>query len=300
MGFRGCCRAVTSALALSCLSLVAPDARAADNDDIPTECGSRKRFDDELRQRLGEAAPVESVHVSIRRGPSRFHLRVEIGAETRELDDESCSELFRAAIVVAVAMLLHDRTPPEAAPAPAAAEPPPTTPRSRPRFTLSAGGGVNVGTLPHPTPTFELESQALWRDWGAALGLRYLLPSDELDAEQRGATLQAFGAHAAGIFRPSRGWQARVGFAIQRLIGDGQGSLKKTQSASVWAAGPSLGLGFVPYEQGALWLGLGAEGQLNALRGDFQILNYNQQDDHVVHEVPWLSGSAFVRLGLGW
>jgi hypothetical protein len=227
-------------------------------------------------------------------------LRVEIGAELRELDDESCSELFRAAVVVAVAMLLHDRTPPEAAPAPAPAETTTsTTPGSRPRFTLSAGGGVNVGTLPHPTPTFELESQALWRSWGAALGVRYLLPSDKLDQAQRGATLQAFGAHAAGIFRPSRSWQARLGVAAQRLSGDGRGSLK-TQSASVWAAGPTLGLGFVPYERGALWLGLGAEGQLNALRGDFQILNYNQQDDRVVHEVSWLSGSAFVRLGFIW
>jgi hypothetical protein len=299
MGDRGFCHAVLSALALLALSLTTVDARAA-VDDIPPECGSRESFDEELRKRLGEGAPVESVHVAISRGPDRFHLRVEIGAELRELDDESCSELFRAAIVVAVAMLLHDRTPPEAAPAPAPAEPAPSAqPSARPRFTLSLGGGVNVGTLPHPTPTFELESQALWRYWGAALGVRYLLPSEKLDAEQRGASLQAFGAHAAGIFRPSHAWQARVGFAVQRVTGEGKGSLK-TQTASVWAAGPTLGLGLVPYEQGPLWLGLGAEGQLNALRGDFQILNYNQRDNHIVHEVPWLSGSAFVRLGLAW
>lgn len=299
MGLRGRSRAVTSALALSWLSLLATPARAG-HGDIPAECGSRESFDDELRKRLGDDAPVESVHVSISRSPSRFHLRVAIGAELRELDDESCSELFRAAIVVAVAMLLHDRTSPEAAPAPAPTEsPPPARPSTRPRLSLSAGGGVNVGTLPHPTPTFELESQALWRSWGAALGVRYLMPSEKLDAERRGATLQAFGAHVAGIFRPSPAWQARLGFAVQRVTGDGKGSLK-TQTATIWTAGPTLGLGFVPYEQGALWLGLGAEGQLNALRGDFQILNYNQLDDRVVHEVPWLSGSAFVRLGLVW
>jgi hypothetical protein len=299
MGLRGCCRAAFSALALSWLSLLATPARAG-HGDIPPECGSRESFDVELRKRLGESAPVESVHVSINRGPSRFHLRVEIGAELRELDDESCSELFRAAVVVAVAMLLHDRTSPSAPPAPAPPEPfTAAPPHPRPRWSLSAGGGVNVGTLPHPTPTLELESQASWRSWGVALGVRYLMPSEKLDAEQRGAKLQAFGAHAAGIFRPSPAWQARLGFALQRVTGEGKGSLK-TQTATIWTAGPTLGLGFVPYEQGALWLGLGAEGQLNALRGDFQILNYNQLDDRVVHDVPWLSASAFVRLGLVW
>jgi hypothetical protein len=286
-----------SVLALSSLTLLARDARA--DVDIPTECGTRAAFDAELRKRLGRDAPVESVHVSIDPGPERYHLRVEIGAELRELDDASCPELFRAAIVVAVAMLMRDRTLPPSEPTAAPAPARRATPGLRPRITLSAGIGATVGTLPGPTATLELESQALWRHWGAALGARYVLPSEKLDDQQRGATLQALGAHAAAIFRPARAWQARLGFAAQRLSGHGRGSLK-TQSASIWTAGPTLGLGYVPYEQGAFWLGLGAEGQLNAVRGSFQILNYNQEDDRDVHRVPWLSGAAFVRLGLVW
>ena len=300
MGARGHRRAVSSALALTWLTLLALDAHAQEAGSIPPECGTRAAFDAELRERLGADAPVDSVRVGITPRAQGHHLRVEIGAELRELDDDSCSELFRAAVVVALAMLMHDRAPPEPAPRPAKTEPAPAAPPSdRPRFTLSAGAGVNVGTLPTVTPAFELESQALWRQWGVALGARYLMPSEGLLDDERGATLQAFAGHAALIFRPAPAWQARLGFAAQYLLGQGQGSAE-TQSAEVWAAGPTLGLGFVPYEQGALWLGLGAEGQLNAVRGEFTILHYNQGDDRVVHGVPWLSGSAFVRLGLVW
>lgn len=300
MGARGNRRAVSSALALTWLTLLAPEARAQDAGRIPPECGTRAAFDTELRERLGADAPVGSVRVSITPRAQGHHLRVEVGAELRELDDDSCSELFRAAVVVAIAMLMHDRAPPTAAAEPAKVEPPPAAPsRARPRFTLSVGAGINVGTLPTVTPAFELESQALWPEWGVALGARYLMRSEALLDDESGATLQAFGGHAALIFRPAPAWQARLGFAAQYLLGQGQGSAE-TQDAKVWAAGPTLGLGFVPYEQGAVWLGLGAEGQLNAMRGEFKILNYNQGDDRVVHGVPWLSGSAFVRLGLVW
>jgi hypothetical protein len=299
MGARGRRRAVSSVLALMWLTLITPKVRAQTANDIPPDCGTRAAFDAELRERLGADAPVESVHVSIGARGHGHHLRVAIGAEVRELDDDSCSELFRAAVVVAVAMLMRDRTPPQAPPL--QAPPPPSGPHrtERPRFTLGAGAGVNVGTLPRPAPSFELEAQALWRQWGAALGARYLLRTKELVDDARGATLQAAGGHAALIFRPSPAWQARLGFAAQLLLGDGQGSAKP-QSAQVWAAGPTLGLGFVPYESGPLWLGLGAEGQLNAVRGEFKILNYNRGLDHAVHSVPWLAGSAFVRFGLVW
>ena len=299
MGARGRRRAVSSVLALTWLTLIAPEVRAQTDNDIPPECGTRAAFDAELRERLGADAPVDSVHVSIAPSALGHHLRVEIGAELRELDDDSCSELFRAAVVVAVAMLMRDRTPPQAAPQPPQTPPPAARSGPRPRFTLGAGAGVNVGTLPKAAPAFELEAQALWRQWGAALGARYFMPIEKLVDGERGASLRAYGAHAALSFRPSHAWQARLGFAAQLLLGDGRGSAKP-QSARVWAAGPTLGLGFVPYESGPLWLGLGAEGQLNAVRGEFKILNYNRGVDHAVHSVPWLAGSAFVRLGLVW
>ncbi len=295
MRARGRCRAFTRAAALSWLMLAARPA-SAQNDVIAAECGSRPRFDQELRERLGPDVPVESVHVAIARHGERFRLSVRIGAEQRELFDQSCSELMRAAVVVAVAMLMQDRSPPRAEPQPIA-PPPQQPPPMRPHLLLGAGLGVGLGTLPRPSPLLELEGQALWQAWGVALGARYLLPIKRLDELERGATLQAVGGLASLVFRPSSTWQARLGFGAQLLHGEGHGSAQ-TQSASVWAAGPVLGLRFAALATDGWWLGLGGDGQLNLLRGRFQIRNYNQADDREVHGVPWLTGAALVRFGL--
>lgn len=291
-------RSYANALAALVLASVcsAERARAAGKPDIPPECGSRAAFEAELEQRLGSDAPVDTVHVSITPSAERFHLRVQIGNELRELDDENCQELFRASVVVAVAMLLHDEPPP-AAPATSA---PAAAPKHRaagegPAFALAGGGGVTVGTLPPPVLTLELESQLLWRSWGVGLGLRYLAPGQTMNAPKPGVELQGAGAGVTGIFRPGRAWQARLGFAAQRLFGTGL-RVAQPMSGAAWAGGPTLGLSFVPYEARPFWLGLGAEGQLNLLRGNFEIVHYSAS----VYEVRWLSGSAFVRLGLVW
>lgn len=296
----GCC-----ALALAALSLVPARARAESALDIPPECGSRAAFDSELRQRLGDGAPLGAVQVSITRVAAAYHLRVRVGGEVRELADPSCSELFRASVVVAVAMLMPN---PEPAEAPLETAPP-TQPHSspsgrRPRFTLAAGAGASIGTLPPPVLALELESKVLWRHWGLGVGLRYLTPGEERDAQGRGVRLQALGGGLTGIFRPSPTWEARLGFAAQRLFGEGLGAGPAFQSygGSAWAAGPTIGLGFVPFESGPFWIGLGAEGQLNLLRGRFEILNYSEIIDNSteIYAVPWLAGSAFVRLGWAW
>jgi hypothetical protein len=288
------------ALAAALLTFGASSAHAAVA-DIPSECGSRAAFEQALYQRLGNTAPIHDVAVVITRAPLRSHLRVQIGAEVRELDDPSCTELFRASIVIAVAMLDRHEPPP---PAPTPAPPPPPTPRARyPLFSLGAGFGVQVGTLPAPVPALELESKALWRYVGLALSLRYLLPADEMTRTNKGVELRALGAGVSGAFRPSRAWEARLGFAVQRLAGQGSGSITKHGRDSAWAAGPTLGLNFVPLQTARLWAGVGADGQLNVVRGQFEILNYYQpvsSEPYVVYEVPWLAGSAFVRLGLIW
>ena len=285
------------ALALAALSLLSSSARA-ESAGIPPECGSRARFDAELKQRLGQDAPVDSVHVSIDQAPGGFHLRVQIGSELRELDDESCTELLRAAVVVAVAMLMRDRTPPDAQPQPT---PPPAAPTStpRPRLTLAIGAGATAGILPRPVFGVELESKALWRHFGVGLAVRYLAPGEKRDPDGRGVRLHAFGAGVTGIFKASRTWEARVGLAAQRLSGEGLSAEVPTfdpQQDSAWTAGPTLGLGFVPFEQPPFWLGLGAEGQLNLLRARFRFLNH----DGDIYKVPWLAGAGFVRLGLVW
>lgn len=155
----GPCRRLCALSAALTLSLGVGRAHAA-SDDIPSDCGSRADFERELRQRLGSDTPLSDVHVSITPGApgeKPYHLRVQIGHELRELDDASCSELFRASVVVAVAVLMHAREAAKQAPPPA--PPPPAPPREYPRFTLTGGAGASVGTLPKPVLAFELEDK---------------------------------------------------------------------------------------------------------------------------------------------
>ncbi|HVY27237.1 MAG TPA: hypothetical protein VHB79_11840 [Polyangiaceae bacterium] len=297
----GLCRRHGALSAALAFTLCAERAHA-ERVDLPSDCGSPADFERELRQRLGEDAPVSSVQVSIAPGSKGYHLRVQIGSELRELDDASCSELFRASIVVAVAVLMHAREAKAHEQEPPPPAPPKAPPSEYPKLTLTGGVGAGIGTLPKPVLAFELEGQSLWRSWGIALDARYLLPADKLEQNGQGATLSALGAGVAGVLRPSRFWQARLGFAAQRLSGSGVG-IKSPSDSSVWAAGPTLGLGWYPMQRGAFWAGLGAEGQLNAIRGKFQILNYSRMissEPHVIYPVPWLAGSAFVRLGVVW
>ena len=269
-------RLAARALALATSLLGASPARAAGTEsDIPPECGTRADFDSELVRRLGADAPTQSVNLSITQAVSRYRLRVQIGAEVRELDDASCTELFRASVVVAVAMLLHEPAAPKAQPTPTPA-PKPTPPREYPRFSVGAGAGVALGTLPHPVLALELEGKAYWQYLGVSVNVRYFAPTEKRDARDKSVELQALGAGVAGVFRPSRHWEARLGFAAQRLSGRGGGSITQRHTDTVWAAGPTLGLGFVPVQHGSVWVGLGAEGQLNAVRGRFQILHYSQ------------------------
>ncbi len=300
------------ALAASALAVptfgVASAHAATEPGPIPTECGSRPAFDAELVARLGVEAPLERVLVAISPHHGGFRLRVSVGEEQRELDDPSCTELFRAAIVIAVSMLLEEREsarPVSPAPAPVAvsAERAPSPgPSPWPRFSVGVGAGVGVGTLPKPVLALELEGKALWRYVGVGASVRYLLPAERRDENQQGADLRALGASVTGLFRPSHDWEARLGFAGHRLSGDGIG-VNRGYSAAVWAAGPTLGLGWLPLRRGPFWGGLGAEGQLNVVRGRFEIINYSGDFNgqrHVVYRVPWLAGGAFVRLGLVW
>jgi hypothetical protein len=159
-----------------------------------------------------------------------------------------------------------------------------------------------VGTLPHPVLALELEGKAFWQYLGVSANVRYFAPTKKLDEQQKGVELQALGAGVTGLFRPSRLWEARLGFAAQRLSGHGVG-ITQSHDDTVWTAGPTLGLGFIPIQHRLFWAGLGAEGQLNALRGNFQILHYSQnvtESPREIYLAPWLAGQAFVRLGLVW
>lgn len=293
---------------------------AAEPSAIPAECGSRQAFDAELALRLRldpevgvdprregrtSSDQLSRVSVSITPQGDSYRLRVAIGGEQRELEDTSCTELFRAALVIAVSMLLgEDETSPQDVTPSRAATPASAAPlvSTRPRFSVGAGAGLAVGTLPKAVLALELEGKVLWRHLGVSASLRALLPAERRDPNRQGADLYALGAGVTGIFRPATDWEARLGFAVQRLSGKGFG-LNQGYSASVWAAGPTLGLGWTPLRYGAFWAGVGAEGQLNVVRGRFEILNYSGEltgQRYPVYRVPWLSGDAFVRFGLVW
>jgi len=297
---RTCVRVLARALTFASALLGVSSAHAVPAPDIPAECGTRAVFDSELSKRLGDDAPTSSVRLSITQASGHYHLRVQVGSEVRELDDPSCAELFRASVVVAVAMLLHEPEKVAAAPPP----PPKAAPPSEyPHFTLGAGAGLALGTLPHPVLALELESKAYWQYLGVSVNLRYLAPTEKVDAQAKSVELQALGAGVTGLFRPSRQWEARLGFAAQRLTGKGAGSITQSHQDSVWLAGPTLGLAFIPIQERLFWAGLGAEGQLNAVRGTFQILHYSQDvtsPPYEIYPAPWLAASAFVRLGLVW
>jgi hypothetical protein len=290
-------RACLSALGLAALSLVASRALANPDGPIPSQCGTRDTFDAQLRERLGPSARVEDVQVTIAPRGERFHLRVQIGADVRELEDEDCVELLRAAVVVALAVLM--RTEPAAAPPPPAV-PPPAGP-TYPRLTVAAAGGFTLGSLPKPVLALGLESKLMWQHFGVALDLRYLAPAEKRDENDKGVRLYGLGAGAAFFVRPAPRWDARLGFAAQRLTGVGTGRITVPQDDVSWTAGPTLGLGFTVFEARPFWLGLGAEGQLHVLRARFQIRNYSREISDQSKDIfvsPWLAASGFVRLGL--
>lgn len=305
-------RSIHCALALVSTLVGAPLARASTKmDAIPAACGSRAAFDAELRARLGKDAPLADVFVAITPRPRGFHLRVHAGAEQRELEDPSCTELFRAAVVIAVSMLVESEKRTTAAEPPRRTQPPPSerseghgtvAPRSPPSFGVGLGAGLAAGTLPKPVLALELEGKLLWRHVGLGANVRYLLRADRRDSTQQGAELSALGVGLTGIFRPALDWEARLGFAAQGLFGSGLG-VGTGSSATVWAAGPTLGLGWAPLRRGPIWAGVGAEGQLNLARGRFEILNYFGEltgERYVVYQVPWLAAGAFVRCGWVW
>ncbi len=231
--------------------------------------------------------------------PGAFRLRVRIGGELRELEDENCRSLFRAALVVALAMLVPEverrgsRT--GGASRGGAENARVGSPRlALPRWTLGAGVGANFETLPSAVLALELEAKLLWPNVGVALAGRYLAPGQTLDSAKRGVKVQAFGAGFAAIWRPSALWETRAGFAAQRLLGQGLGG-PSPRSGAAWAGGPTLGLGFLPLTSARFWAGLGAEAQLNLLRGRFEILDYRE-----VFRVPGMGGSVFLRTGTVW
>jgi hypothetical protein len=278
--------------------------RAAVPAEFPQGCGSSASFEGELRRRLESGVSLDTTRVTLTPEASGYRLVVEVGDERRELHDESCQELVRAAIVIALA-LLEPSAPTAAAPAPgalpdAAVSPSPkhsaaASASSAPaRVLLGGGPGLHVGTTPQPTLLLDLDAQLEWSRAGLAFGLRYLLPSSTRDRANHGVRVGGVGAYLEGTFEPWRRVQGQLGLVAYRLAGSGLGSVEQSRDTA-WTMGPILGASVTPYAQGAFWTRIGAEGQINSIRPDFRILDYGP-----VFRVPKVSASVFVRVGLVW
>src|SRR5262245_44392588 len=119
--------------ALGAVLIAARLAQAAPTIVAPPECGSQAEFEGELSQRLGRGAPavLPATVVHIDREADAYHLSMWVGREQRDLRDADCRALFRAAIVIAVA-LTEPLAPPAERPLnpPAMAAPAPPPPIS--------------------------------------------------------------------------------------------------------------------------------------------------------------------------
>jgi hypothetical protein len=286
---------------LSCASPEAVAQSAAPH-EIPADCGTNAEFEREVRRRLGaEARPLPTAIVIEREGDG-YVLRMRVGNEQRELRDRDCRELFRAAVVVAVAIAFSEAKS-ESVPSPAAprvAEEPARRPQppgsddppgEGVHVDLGLAGGAHLGFSPSVVPLLELESKLTLSRFGIALGIRYLAPSSAEDETGRGVDVSGFGAQASALYAGSPLWEARAGVALFRLDGAGIGSASNDSDVA-WAGGPVVGLALFPVRHGRFWAGAALQGEWHVLRARFEIQSYGE-----VFQVSPFGGSALLCAG---
>lgn len=229
---------------------------------------------------------MPSIALEIVPEDSGYRLRMSVGAKERELRDVDCRGLFRAAVVVAVTVTLSESaerpsaearretvsTPANPEPVAPAATASGAPPASNVELSFALGGGFHVGLLPKVAPLFELQAKSLFYDRvGLALAARYLARRTH-DQGERGVTVDALGGQLTGRYRLSGYWEAALGGSVYRLAGTGQGLGQRSDSA--WAAGPTVGLCFLPLPRSRIWIALAGEAGWNALRPRFEFENY--------------------------
>lgn len=232
---------------------------------------------------------------------------MSVGDEERELYGEDCRELFRAAVVVAVAVAISDAEP---GAKPAAREPR-SRPASRERRSIGAGdssassltandstlrgfvelgGGVTAGVVPGIVPSLALGAKLFAHRFGVALGARYVTEGSSRDRSGRGVEVSALAAELSALFQPLPVLETRVGLLALRSSGTGLGS-PAAQTGEAWAVGWLVGVAVFPVQRGRFSAGAAAELEGHLIRSRFEILNYRE-----VFQTPALGGSASLRL----
>lgn len=291
---RGQRRKAWSAVIAAGLLLSASAAHAESASRIPEECGASQDFQEDLRRRLGHSIPAADVRVTIVPELSGYRLTVEVHGERRELHDQSCQELLRAALVIALAALepLRPALPP-APLSPPGLDETALTP-AWPRLSGSVATGLHIGVSPQPSLLVELGAQLRWPRLGLGAGARYLFPTDVRDQANHGAHVGSSAAYVVGTFLPWPRVQARLGAIGYRLSGLGLGSVESSEDTA-WELAPLLGASFTVLETTSFSSSIAGEGQLNLFRPQFEIQHYGE-----VFRVSRFGASLIARAGLVW
>jgi hypothetical protein len=300
-----------------------------DRFELPAHCGSREQFDSAVRERLGSEAGalLQVIALSIEgQADGSFALDMQIGGETRHLRDQSCDELFNAAVVVAVVLWqapssssAHgvDAQPAQAVPqanvpvTPPNVVPPPT-PLREPRLQgpwgsvqlsasqstkrhvrLLAGAelGLSAGLQPQAGPFIGVRGALESKGFGLVAGMRWLPPNGNRDENKRGVEVTAVELQVAGYALPIRQLALQLGAAADYLHGAGLGSKSDTSDA-LWCFGPLLGFSLFAWQGASTTVAVGADAQLQLIRPSFEILQYGN-----VFQVARVTGHAYLTAG---
>lgn len=276
--------------------------------DVPTDCGSRELFEANIRARVGEReakAILDVLALRIRGQVGTYTLTMQVGSETRSLQDQDCNQLFRAAMVVAIALWETPIQPESSNPQrrshatdePAVLGPisskqlPQSTPlvarlsgpvgyvstqvasRRRNQLQLAAELGVATGVQPRPG-VFLGARAALDADrFGIHASLRWAPARGDRDTNNRGVEVSALGLLAAGYYKPLSFVGVELGARVDHLEGTGLGSAENS-TAEVWSFGPLIGVWAILLRSGGALVSIGAEGHLPLLRPSFEISGY--------------------------
>lgn len=273
---------------------------------VPAGCGTAEQFRARIHERLGSESEslLAQTRLRITVEANDYQLWVQVLDKSRTLHDSDCKDLFRAAVVVTLALW---NAPVEATPDQPnalAAEPKPIT-QQEPRVAPSkdSPSGAIIPTSATATRTDPTHSDWSWKGswggqfgvsrgllprWAIALGangavehgplglaadVRYLPPTDERDALDKGVRVQAYGASLAARFRPIHRVGVELGGFAYRVKGEGLGT-RADRTAFVVAAGPQLGLWVTALELRGFDLRLGLEAQFALLRPQFEVIEY--------------------------
>jgi hypothetical protein len=299
-------------------------AEADSNWSIPTDCGNRRAFEQALRERIGTEADLllADTTVNITEADHSYTMTVRVGQKERVLSDPNCQDLFRASVVVAIAVYNapekqqsapppndNEPSPPPSKPSaydpPLAAPQPSVTPviaRPKPKpikqtgsqFLFGAELGLSKGMVPELKTVLGTFGAFETQQFGIELLARYIPKSEKKDDQGKGVSVYALGSALSAYYKPDPVFGVGGGFFIYRLTGHGIGSEANT-SSNIVALGPQIGLWVTPLEYGPFLLRASAGAQFNALRSRFEIVDYTDvfRSSRVVFEGGLKAGLKF-------